>query len=168
MGVVDKGAVGAQLLQHVPQRAHDAAVDKRLGVIDQDGGIGHGIEHRTDVVEYRFLAVAQPQQRILVLVALGGEHQLTVLAQHLVLGEHLLPLLHGDVEFGLGELHPLAHETMRLEVHQLTHLVAEHDVEQLVKLGLGHVLHMRVSSVHAVEQVIDGTWQRLGAGSGGE
>ena len=43
MGIVDEGAVGAHLLQHVPQGAHDAAVDESLGIIDQDGGIGHGI-----------------------------------------------------------------------------------------------------------------------------
>ena len=137
MGVIDESAVGAHLFQHVPQRSHDAAVDKRLGVIDQNGGIGHSILYRTDIIKHGFFTVTQSKQRILVLIALAGEHQFAVLAQHLVLGEHLLPLLDGDIEFCLGELHLLIHEFVSLEIHQFTELVVEHDIEQFVKLGLG-------------------------------
>ena len=164
VGVIDEGAIGAHLLQHVPQCAHDAAVDKRLGVIDQDGSIGHGIKHGADVIQHRLLAITQSHERVFVLIAHAGEHQLAVLAQHLVLGEHFLPFLDGDVEFGLGELHLLTHELVGLIVHQLTHLIAEHDVEQLVKLGLGNVFDLRIRLIHAVEQVVNRAGQRLSAG----
>ena len=164
MGIIDKGAVGAHLLQHVPQRAHDAAVDKGLGIIDQNGGIGHGIQHSANVVEHRFLAVAEAHQRVLVLVALASEHQLAVLSQHLILWKDFLPLLDGDIEFGFRKFHLLAHELVGLKVHQFAHLVVEHDIEQLVKLGLRQVLQLRIGGIHAVEQVLDRAGQRFHVG----
>ena len=155
MGVVDKGAVGTHLLDDIPQRLHDAVVDECLGVVDEHHGIGHGIEHRAQIVEHCLLAVAQPKHAVLVVMPLGSEHEFAVLTQHFVFGEHRLPLSHHLVEACLGKVYLLAHELMGLVVHQFAELVNEHDIGELVKLCVGRVLDLVRCLVDVVEHRVN-------------
>ena len=71
------------------------------------------------------------------------EKEFAVFAQHLIFRKHLLPHLHGGVEFRFRHLQLLVHEQMRLVIHQVVKFLGEHDVHQLVELGVGKAFQQR-------------------------
>ena len=153
MRAVNERTVGTHLLNHIPQGLHNRGVNKGLRIVNKYHGILHGIEHGTQVVEHSFLTITKAQRRVFVALSLGREQQFTILAQNLILGEHILPHLNYLVELGLGEFHLLLHQLVSLEVHQATELINHHHVGKFVKLALScvdNLLHVLIEFVKAL------------------
>ena len=106
----------------------------KFGVLDQNHGIGHGIEHPGNIVKHRLLARTQPQ-RVEGLGVFALDKQLTFGPQHLVFGEDALPQPLHPVETGLGQVDMPTLLHLELVAEQVAKLLAQQQEEQLVKLG---------------------------------
>ncbi len=100
VGGVDKGAVGAQPLDVVPQRTHHRGVEKDLGCLDEYHRVGRREHRRAQVVQHRPLAGRQASGRVgrLARARAAVDEQPAVLYQNLVVGEEPLPVLDHCVE----------------------------------------------------------------------
>ena len=131
---IDKGTILAQTLNGVPQRFQNGVMQIKLGILDENHGIGHGIEHAGNVVQHRLFARAQPQG-IKGLGVFALNKQLTLGPQHLVLGKDAFPQLLCPVEAGARQLDMTSILDLKFVVKQVAKLLAQQQIKQLVKLG---------------------------------
>ena len=131
---IDKCTILAQALDGVPQRFQDGVMQIKFRVLDQNHGIGHGIEHSGNIIKHSLLARTQPQ-RIEGFGVFTLDKQLTLGPQHLVLGEYALPQPLHPVETGFGQVDMPPFLYLELVAEQVAELLAQQQEEQLVKLG---------------------------------
>ena len=137
VGAVDKGTVGAHLFYLVPQRLYKARVDKYLGIVYHHQRIFGRIEGGSYVVEGGFLAVAQTQSGIGILVKVVLDEESGSVAQNFVFGKYGLPHMHQGVEFGAWRKGLIASEQhTALVAYEFHKFVAHQQHHQAFELGV--------------------------------